>query len=147
MKTVDGPESGLDADLLDGKESTDFATAEQGIKSDTAIQSIKGNGTLINQDENRCVNITLENIGAVPITRTINNKNLSQDIILSANDVGASASSHSHSNATTSSSRFMSSNDKSKLDGIANGATRNIIAYGTGNPSGGSNGDIYFKYS
>ena len=83
----------------------------------------------------------------MPITRTINNKNLSQDIILSANDVGASASSHSHSNATTSSSGFMSSNDKSKLDGIANGATRNIIAYGTGNPSGGSNGDIYFKYS
>lgn len=147
IKTVDGPGSGLNADLLDGKESTDFATAEQGIKSDTAIQSIKGNGTLINPDENRCVNITPENIEAVPITRTINNKTLSQDIILSANDVGASASSHSHSNATTSSSGFMSSNDKSKLDGIANGATRNIITYGTGNPSGGSNGDIYFKYS
>ena len=147
IKTVDGPGSSLNADLLDRKESTDFATAEQGIKSDTAIQSIKGNSTLINPDENRCVDITPENIGAVPITRTINNKTLSQDITLSAEDVGASASSHSHSNATTSSSGFMSPNDKSKLDGIANGATRNIITYGTGNPSGGSNGDIYFKYS
>lgn len=147
IKTVDGSGSGLDADLLDGKESTDFATAEQEIKSDTAIQSIKGNGTLIIPDENRCVNITSENIGAVPITRTINNKDLSQDIILSADDVGASASSHSHSDATTSSSGFMSPNDKSKLDEIASGATRNIITYGTVNPSGGANGDIYFKYS
>lgn len=119
MKTVDGSGSGLDADLLDGKESTDFATAEQRIKSDTTIQSIKGNGTLIIPDENRCVNIISENIGVVPITRTINNKDLSQDVILSANYVGASTFSHSHSDATTSSSGFMSSNDKSKLDEIA----------------------------
>lgn len=147
IKTVDGSESGLDADLLDGKESTDFATSSQGTKADTAIQSIKGNGTLINPDENKSVNITSENIGAVPITRTINNKSLSQNITLSASDVGASDSSHSHSNATTSSNGFMSSSDKSKLDGIASGATKNVITYGTGNPSGGSDGNIYFKHS
>lgn len=147
IKVVDGSESGLDADLLDGKESTDFATSNQGLKADTAIQSIKGNGTIINPDENKSVNITSENIGAVPITRTINNKSLSQNITLSAEDVGASASSHSHSNATTSSNGFMSSSDKSKLDGIASGATKNMISHGTGNPSGGSDGDIYFKYS
>lgn len=147
IKTVDGSESGLDADLLDGKESTDFATSSQGTKADTAIQSIKGNGTLINPDENKSVNITPENIGSVPITRTINNKSLSQNITLSASDVGASASSHTHSNATTSSNGFMSSGDKSKLDGIANGATKNVITYGTGNPSGGSDGNIYFKHS
>lgn len=128
----------MNADLLDGKESTDFATAEQGIKSDTAIQSIKGNATLINFNENRCVNITPENIEAVPITRTISNKILSQDITLSAEDVGASASSHSHSNATISSNGFMSSNYKSKLDGITSGATRNMITRGTVNPSGGA---------
>lgn len=147
IKAVGGSQSGLDADLLDGKESTDFATSSQGIKADTAIQSIKGNGTLINADENKSVNITPENISAVPITRTINNKSLSQNITLSASDVGASASSHSHSNVTTSNNGFMSSGDKSKLDGITSGATRNIINYGTGNPSGGSNGDVYFKHS
>ena len=147
IKTVDGSESGLDADLLDGKESTDFATSSQGTKADTAIQSIKGNGSLINADENKSVNITPENISAVPITRTINNKSLSQNITLSASDVGASDSSHSHSNATTSSNGFMSSSDKSKLDGIASGATKNVITYGTGNPSGGSDGNIYFKHS
>lgn len=118
MKTVDSSGSGLDADLLDEK-NTDLATAEQRIKSDIAIQSIKGNGTLIIPDENRCVNIISENIGSVPFIRTINNKDLSQDIILSADYVGASASSHSHSDATTSSSGFMSSNDKSKLDEIS----------------------------
>jgi len=147
IKNISGSGSGLNADLLDGKESTDFASSEQGIKADTAIQSIKGNGEIIIPDENKSVNITPENIGSVPTTRTINNKSLSQNITLSASDVGASASSHSHSNATTSSSGFMSYSDKSKLNGIASGATKNVITYGTGNPSGGSNGDIYFKHS
>ena len=50
LKTVDGTASGLDADLLDGKESTGFATSSQGAKADTAIQSIKGNGLLIEKD-------------------------------------------------------------------------------------------------
>lgn len=147
IKTVDGSESGLDADLLDGKESTDFASFSQGLKADTAIQNIKGNGTLINPDENKSVNITPENVGAVPVTRTINNKSLSQNITLSAEDVGASASSHSHSIVTTANNGFMSQSDKSKLNGIASGATKNIITYGTSNPSGGSDGNIYFKYS
>ena len=147
IKAVDGSGSGLDADLLDGKESTDFATSSQGAKADTAIQSIKGNGSLINPDENKSVNITPENIGAVPISRTINNKILEQNITLSPDDIGAAFSSHSHSDATSSTPGFMSSNDKSKLDGISSGATRNIINYGTSNPSGGSGGDIYFKHS
>ena len=37
LKTVDGSTSGLDADLLDGKEAIEFATAEQGIKADNAL--------------------------------------------------------------------------------------------------------------
>ena len=147
IKTVDGSGSGLNADLLDGKESTDFASSQQGLKADSAIQNIKGNGSLINPDENKSVNITPENIGAVPITRTINNKNLSNNINLTTEDIGAAAFSHSHSNANTSTPGFMSNSDKSKLDGIASGATRNIITYGTNNPSGGNNADIYFKYS
>lgn len=39
-------------------------------------------------------------------------------------DIGAAASDHGHSNATTSVAGFMSASDKSKLDGIASGATK-----------------------
>ena len=38
IKTVDGTGSGLDADTLDGLQSTAFATAAQGAKADTAVQ-------------------------------------------------------------------------------------------------------------
>lgn len=122
IKTVDGAASGLDADLLDGKHGNEYATSLQGEKADSSIQGVKGNGTLIEKDENNIVNVTPSNIGAA-------------------------TSSHSHDNASTSSAGFMSSSDKSKLDGIASGATKNVITYGTGNPSGGSNGDVYFKHS
>lgn len=44
---------------------------------------------------------------------------------LTAADVGAAESSHSHSNATTSVAGFMSAADKTKLDGVASGATAN----------------------
>lgn len=40
-------------------------------------------------------------------------------------------SSHSHSTATTSASGFMSKSDKSKLNGIATGATKNTITQTT----------------
>lgn len=122
IKTVDGAASGLDADLLDGKHGNEYATSLQGEKADSSIQGVKGNGTLIEKDENNIVNVTPSNICAA-------------------------TSSHSHDNASTSSAGFMSSSDKSKLDGIASGATKNVITYGTGNPSGGSNGDVYFKHS
>lgn len=39
-------------------------------------------------------------------------------------DIGAAASDHTHSNATTSAAGFMSATDKTKLDGIASGATK-----------------------
>lgn len=38
IKTVDGPGSGLDADLLDGLTSAAFATSAQGAKADSALQ-------------------------------------------------------------------------------------------------------------
>ena len=122
LKTVDGTSSGLDADLLDGKHGSEYASSSQGEKADSSIQGVKGNGTLIEKDENNVVNVTPSNIGAA-------------------------TSSHSHDNASTSNSGFMSSSDKSKLDGIASGATKNVITNGTGSPSGGSNGDVYFKHS
>jgi hypothetical protein len=58
-------------------------------------------------------------------------------VTLSAADVGAASASHSHTAATTSVAGFLSATDKSKLDGIAAGATANTgtvtsIAGGTG---------------
>ena len=51
-----------------------------------------------------------------------------------------------YSVASQSKNGLMSAYDKTKLDGINTGATRNIIKTGTANPSGGSNGDIYIQY-
>ena len=58
---------------------------------------------------------------------------------------GKSPTSHSHSAATTSVNGFMSSSDKSKLDGIASGANNYVHPTSAGNkhiPSGGSSGQI-----
>lgn len=51
-----------------------------------------------------------------------------------------------YTDATQSKNGLMSVYDKKKLDGIASGATRNVIRTGTANPSGGSNGDVYIQY-
>ncbi len=70
------------------------ASIEQGNKADSAIQSIQGNGKIIQPDFNRSVVITPENIGAVPVERKINDKALNEDITLSASDIGAAAIEH-----------------------------------------------------
>lgn len=51
-----------------------------------------------------------------------------------------------YSVASQSAQGLMSAYDKKKIDGIASGATKNIIRNGTATPSGGSNGDIYIQY-
>lgn len=51
-----------------------------------------------------------------------------------------------YSVASQTDNGLMSTYDKTKIDGIATGATKNIIKTGTANPSGGSNGDIYIQY-
>lgn len=48
--------------------------------------------------------------------------------------------------ASSKSDGLMSAANKAKLDGIAAGATKNVIKSGTAAPSGGSNGDIYIQY-
>ena len=56
---------------------------------------------------------------------------------------GKASTSHSHSVATASANGFMSSGDKSKLDGIASGANNYVHPTGNGYnhiPSGGSSG-------
>ena len=92
IMSMDGEGSGLDADLLDGRHGSEYATAVQGEKADSAIQNILGEGKIIIPDSNNSVSITPENIGAVPISRTVNKKTLSEDINLSYSDVGAASS-------------------------------------------------------
>ena len=101
IKSMDGAGSGLDADLLDGKHGSEYATKAQGTKADSAIQGVQGNGTTITPNANKVVNVTPSNIGAVPNTRKINNKALSADITLTPSDVGAAASSHGNHVPTT----------------------------------------------
>ena len=97
IKSMDGAGSGLDADLLDGKHGSEYATKAQGTKADSAIQGVQGNGTTITPNANKVVNVTPSNIGAVPNTRKVNNKALSADITLSYSDVGAANEQHNHS--------------------------------------------------
>ncbi len=43
-----------------GKSASDFATAAQGTKADSAIQSVKVNGTALTPDANKAVNVEFE---------------------------------------------------------------------------------------
>ena len=54
------------------------ASIEQGNKADSAIQSIQGNGKIIQPDFNRSVVITPENIGAVPLERCVGAQDMSR---------------------------------------------------------------------
>ena len=101
IKSMDGAGSGLDADLLDGKHGSEYATKAQGTKADSAIQGVQGNGTTITPNANKVVNVTPSNIGAVPNTRKVNNKALSADITLIPSDIGAAASNHGNHVPTT----------------------------------------------
>lgn len=101
IKSMDGAGSGLDADLLDGKHGSEYATKAQGTEADSAIQGVQGNGTTITPNANKVVNVTPSNIGAVPNTRKVNNKALSADITLTPSDIGAAASSHGNHVPTT----------------------------------------------
>ncbi len=94
IMSMDGEGSGLDADLLDGKHGKDYATAEQGKKADTAVQGITGNGVEIPMRADKIVDITPQDIAAVPITRRINNKPLSSDITLTPEIIGAAPVNH-----------------------------------------------------
>lgn len=56
--------AGIDAngDLTDsGSKASDFATAAQGTKADSAIQSVKVNGTALTPDANKAVDIEVPN--------------------------------------------------------------------------------------
>lgn len=68
--------AGLDANgnLTDsGSKASDFATAAQGIKADSAIQSVKVNGTALTPDSNKAVDVLIvegTNNGTVKVNGT-----------------------------------------------------------------------------
>lgn len=60
---TNGNFAGLDSngDLTDsGSKASDFATAAQGAKADSAIQTVKVNGTALTPDSNNAVNVEFE---------------------------------------------------------------------------------------
>lgn len=85
----DGDRSGLDADMLDGKHASDYATSEQGETAESAVQGIKVHDIIAPPDSGNIVNLTHGNMKTVSIERKINNKSLSNDVVLSYKDVGA----------------------------------------------------------
>jgi hypothetical protein len=66
LEEMSGSGGGLNADMVDSKHDYDFATALQGEKADSAIQSISVEGTEIVPQENN-VNITSNNFANVPV--------------------------------------------------------------------------------
>lgn len=92
IMSMDGEGCGLDADLLDRKHGSEYATAKQGKKADSTIQDIKANGLVLPIDSGNAVDLTPKNLNVVPIGRTVNNKALSSDITLSYSDVGGASS-------------------------------------------------------
>lgn len=79
----------LSSDITLSYSDVGAASNEQGNKADSAIQGIRGNGTAILPDGSNIVNVTPENIEAVPITRTVNGKSLSSNITITAADIDA----------------------------------------------------------
>ena len=77
-------------------ENIGAATEEQGQKADYAIQGIQVNGVHVSPNLNRYVNLTIEDLEAVPKERKINNKSLESDVSLTAADVGAAEIIRSH---------------------------------------------------
>ena len=65
-------------------------------KVDYAIQEIQVNGVQVSPDLNRYVNVTLEDLEAVPQKQKTNNKSLNSDITLTVADVETTEINHSH---------------------------------------------------
>lgn len=114
--------------------TADMVTKLNGISSGANKTTVDSSlsTTSTNPVQNKVVKSSIDTLqaaidGKVPTTRTVNNKALSANISLTASDVGAAESLHTHSAATTSADGFMSSTDKSKLDGIASGANKTTI--------------------
>lgn len=97
--------------------TTAFATATQGTKADSAVQSVAlasgtNNGTLkLTVNGTATDNIAVKGLGSAAYT---------------ASSAYATAG-HTHTNASDAAAGFMSADDKAKLDGIEEGAQANTI--------------------
>ena len=105
----------------DGSNLTNISVSASNISGNISVNKLPTYSSIIN---NSSYIATLDQLYAlftiipstqdfVPSTRTINGHSLSNNITLTASDVGAL-----YSNATTSSAGLMSASDKSKLDNI-----------------------------
>lgn len=71
QSATSGNFAGLDSNgnLTDsGKKASDFATSAQGTKADSAIQSVKVEGTALTPDTNKAVNVTKTSLGLNNVT-------------------------------------------------------------------------------
>src|SRR3569623_118805 len=73
VKTVDGDGSGLDADLLDGKHASEFATSAQGANADTAVQPARsvaaGTGLIGGGDLSAARTLSLDTSSIASLTK------------------------------------------------------------------------------
>ena len=138
---VDGNNWGRLRTLLDSANYTNYTvTKTGGGASGTWGINITGNAstattatklatarTINGTSFDGSANITTTNWGTAR-TLTIGNTgksvNGSSNISWTLSEIGAAAAGHTHAAATTSANGFMSSSDKSKLDGIATGANK-----------------------
>lgn len=112
IKTVDGAGSDLDADTLDGKQASEFATADH--THDYAN---------INHTHNDYAPVShTHDYAASDHTHAVSDVENLQTVLN-----GKAASSHTHNDASTSAAGLMSAADKTKLDGIASGANKTVV--------------------
>lgn len=119
LKTVDGTNSGLDADTLDGVHASGFATATHTHAEYATETDLNGKADINHTHAEYATTTALEG------KADINHTHSEYATVTALN--GKADASHSHSNATASASGFMSNSDKSKLDGVETGANKTIV--------------------
>ena len=141
LKTVDGQNSGLDADMLDGHDTTYFATASQLAGKADANHTHSQYAT--NDDVEA---LETEVAGKADSTHThaqgditglstalsgkanATHSHAQSDITGLATALSGKADTgHTHSAASTTANGFMSKEDKTKLNGIATGANKTTV--------------------
>lgn len=119
LKTVDGTNSGLDADTLDGVHASGFATATHTHAEYATETDLNGKADINHTHAEYATTTALEG------KADINHTHSEYATVTALN--GKADASHSHSNATASASGFMSNSDKSKLDGVETGANKTVV--------------------
>lgn len=150
IKTVDGANSGLDADTLDGVHANGFATADHTHSNyatvsalETLSETVDGKANAVHTHSGYASTSDIETLQTAINGKANANHthteyaaaNHTHSDYASVDDVeaietalsGKADTSHTHGVATTSAKGFLSSADKSKLDGIATGANKTTV--------------------